>query len=155
MTTETTAQRPANCDPLTDPQRCRQSIEALATVALIATDATRTTRSVYGDVNWPDRPTTVATTSVSGGTNERIESFVYDAATGRLLQTTVQGWSGSPWQQQTRTTTNTWNDGSQGAPFDPDGTFEEAWVSLPQPRATARSHDGPRTDVSDVTQRTS
>lgn len=144
---------PAGCDPLSDSMQCRLDTNALAAATLVPTTATRSVSFVYGDANWPDRPTSMTTTSVlqSGGT--RTESMTYDAATGTMLSHAISGWTGSvsqPVQEQHGTTTTLYN-GTEGAAFNPGGAFNAAWLSLPQPASMRKSVDGPRTDVQDVT----
>src|SRR5262249_27865497 len=53
--------------------------------------------------------------------------------------------------QEVHTTTTALYNGTEGAMFNPGGSFQSAWLSLPQPAGEKKSVDGPRTDVSDVT----
>jgi len=150
LTATETYLRPAACDPSTVSDHCRQTSASLATVTLTSTSAAVTTTFAYADSHWPDKPTTITTTSAlhSGGTTT--EQRTYDLVSGELLVSTVTGWTGSVTQQQTtRTTTTAMYDGTEGAAFEPGGAF--TWTASPQPHLP-RSVDGPRTDVADVTE---
>ncbi len=151
LASETTSLGPGGCDPASDPQRCRLTPEGLAGAILSPTTESRTMSYEYSDANWPDRVTRTTTSSVfqSGGTKG--QTFVYDAASGTLLAHSVTGWTGVPAHEETRTTTTTLYDGIEGAAFDPGGSFDSAWLTLPQPQRERKWVDGPRTDVSDLT----
>jgi RHS repeat-associated protein len=147
---ETRGMRPAGCDPAVDPALCRQDPDSLLTVALEASSATASVSTTYGDANWPGRATEVRSASVANPGEERIESFSYDPATGRTISHTVTGWTGTPPAQETRTTTTTLYNGSEGAVFSPGGAFDPAWETLPQPSGLTKLIDGPRTDQPEV-----
>ncbi len=151
LTIETTALVPSGCDPETDPARCRQ-VGTLDAAQVSPTSAT-ITRSVTYATAWPDKPETISTTSVLNSTGSRVESFTYDATSGEQLSHTTSGWTGSAIQpiQEDHTTTTLLYNGSEGAAFNPGGSFSAAWLALPQPSGTRKGIDGPRTDVSDVT----
>jgi len=145
--------QPSTCDPAVSPDRCRMSSEQLSAAALVTTRGTLTTRYAYTDANWPERPTSISIDSLVSAPppqSERRETFSY-ALNGEVLSHSVSGWSGGVYS--TRTTTTTLYDGVAGAAFNPGGTaFDSQWLSLPQPLGRRKSIDGPRTDVSDVTQ---
>jgi len=151
-TTSTAAgYKPSGCDPETDVNHCRLTSDALASAALEATSSTVTTTSSYGDTNWPDRPTTVTTQSVANPQQSRTTAYTYDATTGVVLREQLNGWK-SATEAETMISTTALYDGTAGAAFNPGGNFDSAWPSLPQPSGMRRSVDGPRTDVTDVTQ---
>ncbi|HJQ38933.1 MAG TPA: RHS repeat-associated core domain-containing protein [Thermoanaerobaculia bacterium] len=152
--------KPANCDPETDQNRCIQQVSALAIVVLGSTAATLTTSYEYGDPAWPDKPTTIVRASISGREEPRREQMSYHPATGDVVSHTIAG--GMEQETAPATRTNLYGDtpatgedgdsesGSSYAPaFNPGGSFQPAWMSLPQPRLR-KSVDGPRTDVADV-----
>jgi RHS repeat-associated protein len=145
------ALRPSDCDPATALDRCLLTTDALADVELIETASTSETTYAYGDPHWPRRPTSTTTSSVLNPGATSRETVIYDAATGEALVRTVRGWTGSPLREETRTTTTTLYDGSEGAAFGPGGGFEAGWLTLPQPRLR-KSVDGPRLSVADVAQ---
>src|SRR5204863_8779259 len=68
-----------------------------------------------------------------------------------LAQTTT-GFIDAAGTQETHTTTTTLYAMGDTAAFTPGGAFQSAWLTLPQPTGEKKSIDGPRTDVSDVTQ---
>jgi RHS repeat-associated protein len=149
LTGTTAYLRPSTCDPAVDPNHCRLESADLASVALTSTSASVTSTYTFGDEHWPDKPTVVVTSSVRQSGGFRTETRTYDETTGQVLSNSVTGWSGnSVAAQQTRTTTTSLYDGSEGAVFDPGGSF--VWPQLPQPTFVKRV-DGPRGDVSDVT----
>jgi RHS repeat-associated protein len=149
LTLRRTALAPSGCDPATATDRCRQSPLTLPMVVLESTDATTNTRFEYGDPNWPERATLIATQSVLDPVVERQEQLTFDSATGLRLTTSITGLSATG-VQQARATTNTLYNGTESAAFAPGGTFESSWLTLPQPRLVARV-DGPRTDAADIT----
>ncbi|HYK04234.1 MAG TPA: DUF6531 domain-containing protein [Thermoanaerobaculia bacterium] len=146
-----TALRPFDCDPATDATRCRQNPGTLGSIVLAHTGATVITDYAYADLTWDERPTTITTSSVLNPTGTRTETLTYDAATGEVLTRSTTGWTGDPLRQETRTVATALYDGTAGAEFDPTGTFDAAWLTLPQPSGFRRTIDGPRTDVVDVT----
>jgi RHS repeat-associated protein len=145
--------QPAGCDPATSSTHCRLTPDSILTTPVTATTATLTTSYVYGDPNWPDRATSITTNSVTSG-NTRTESNSFDSSTGTTLVHSVTGWTGAA--SETHTTTRSLYSGTQTAAFDPcNGTscaFLASWLTLPQPAGRMALIDGPRTDVSDVTQ---
>ncbi|HYR27248.1 MAG TPA: DUF6531 domain-containing protein, partial [Thermoanaerobaculia bacterium] len=143
--------KPANCDPQTDPNHCRLGSDALAATELVSTAATITTNYSYADANWPEKATTIGTASVLDPQSVRQQTFTYDAASGALLATTTTGLTGTPAAAASRTTQTALYDGVATPAFDPGGTFQSAWMSLPQPPRLGKSQDGPRADVQDVT----
>jgi YD repeat-containing protein len=149
---EQTAYRPSSCDPANDPNQCRLTPDNILTTDLVPTAASHTTTYEYADVNWPDRPTLITTDSAYSSGQSRREDFQYDAATGTVVYHRDRGWTGSPVAEQERITTTALYNGTESAVFTPGGTFDTAWLALPQPSGLPKSTDGPRTDVSDVTQ---
>lgn len=164
---QATHQRPSSCDPedtATNPNRCRTTPDELNGAienGLVSTRGTMATHYEYADPNWPDRPTAMFTDSIVGvlrptgrsvqelTETERRETFTYDVG-GEVLDHEVSGWSGGDYVS--RLTTTTLYDGVAGAAFSPGGSFDSAWMSLPQPKGLRRAVDGPRTDAGDVTQ---
>jgi RHS repeat-associated protein len=144
--------QPSGCDPQTDANHCRLTSDLLAAATLTALPLTRTTTYTYGDANWRDLPTTVSSASVLSTGGTRDETMTYDAVTGEVLTRSITGWTGTTLRQETHTTTTTLYNGTEGAAFNPGGAFNSAWVTLAQPARRRKSVDGPRTDVSDVTQ---
>jgi RHS repeat-associated protein len=142
--------KPSACDPQTDANHCRMTVEDLTAAAVVTTPVTLTTNYVYGDANWPDRPTSITIDSVANPAGTRLGTLTYDATTGQVLSRTETGWI-SPTQPETHTTTTTLYSGSEGAAFDPGGPFQSSWLTLPQPVGLRKQVDGPRTDVSDLT----
>ena len=142
---------PLGCNPESDPAQCRQTSSSLGTTGLDPTPATRTATYVYGDALWPSKPTSITEASVLVPGESKIQTITHDALTGAPLTRTVSGWTDEPARLETRTTTTTLYDGSEGAAFDPGGTFLASWLGLPQPLGLRKSSDGPRTDVTDVT----
>ncbi|HEV7237955.1 MAG TPA: RHS repeat-associated core domain-containing protein [Thermoanaerobaculia bacterium] len=145
--------KPAGCDPQTDAQHCRLDTDALAIAVLEPTAATVSTTYEYADPLWPDRVTAAIRPSAAMPGQLRREDYVYHPVTGAVVSATVCGWSvGSP-ACSARTTLATFYEGGAAglAPaFDPGGSFQSAWLSLPQPALLTKSVDGPRTDVQDV-----
>jgi YD repeat-containing protein len=141
--------KPSACDPQTDPNHCRMTVEDLTTAAVVTTPVTLTTNYVYGSANWPDRPTSLTIDSVANPAGTRLETLTYDTTTGQVLTRTETGWI-SATQPETHTTTTTLYSGSEGAAFDPGGPFNSSWLTLAQPVGLRKQIDGPRTDVSDV-----
>lgn len=144
--------QPSGCDPQTDPNQCRLTSDALAAATLSSTSLTRGTVYVYSDPNWPDLPTSISSVSILSNGNSRTETMTYDAVTGDVLTRSVTGYTGNPVRQETHTTTTTLYNGTEGAGFDPGGAFNASWLTIAQPSRLRKSVDGPRTDVSDVTQ---
>lgn len=146
--------QPGGCDPATDPLHCRLDPDSILTVLPVSTAATVTTSYAYGDAYWPDKPTSITTSSVMGGGKTRSETFSFDPATGMTLAHSATGWT-SATASETHTTTRTLYDGTQSAAFNPCGSsscvFASSWLTLPQPAGRLASTDGPRSDVSDVT----
>jgi len=143
--------RPSNCDPATDPAHCRMDPDSLLAATTTTTAATLTSTYAYADTTWTQRPTTMTTSSVFGGTKVRTETIAYDAASGVVLSRSVDGWTGTgtPFEE-THTTTTALYDGTEYAGFTPGGPFDTAWLTLPQPRSVIKSIDGPRTAVNDI-----
>ena len=170
LTREVTDQRPSNCDPAVDAQRCRLDPDTLGAASLIAGPTSLQTTYAYFDPNWPDRVTAVMTPSVVATTRDRRQTRGYHATSGAVTNTSTLGWIAGeegPSDVERATVTAFYGDalpgGSDGdrdpggetpdpyAPaFDPGRTFQSAWLALPQPRLQ-KSVDGPRTDVNDVT----
>ncbi|HYH09212.1 MAG TPA: RHS repeat-associated core domain-containing protein [Thermoanaerobaculia bacterium] len=147
-----TALRPSTCDPATAQDRCRQTPEALDTIALMATSATVTTEYEYNDAHWPDRPTVTRVQSVLNPAGKRVETLSFDPINGAIVTQAVRGWTGSPAIEQTRTVATALYGANETAAFEPGGNvWDSAWSQLPQPSGLRKSVDGPRTDVSDVT----
>jgi len=160
-----TFRMPGACDPATDPARCRKTPEQLAALTLVEMQPTRstlTTRSEYGDPAWPDRPTAMRTESIvtvlsrrgpidssSSHEMDRVETWARDAATGTVLTHTISGWSDGVYK--TRINAASLYDGLEGAAFTPGGSFDTAWLTLPQPAGLIELTDGLRTDVADTT----
>jgi YD repeat-containing protein len=143
--------QPASCDPALDSLQCRLAPDDLATAALAATTATKTTGYDYVDPNWPSRATHVASTSLLQPGGIRQMTTTYDAVSGEALVRSVAGYTGQDSHPEVHTTTVSLYDGSEGAAFSPGGSFDPAWETKPQPRASRKSIDGPRSDVSDTT----
>ncbi|MEO8034190.1 MAG: RHS repeat-associated core domain-containing protein [Acidobacteriota bacterium] len=148
--------RPAGCDPETDAARCRLTPETIAATDLSATTATQTGHYVYGDSRWPDRVTSISTDSVLSPGASRTETYSYDGATGATLSHAISGWTSTPPHLETRLTSTSLYNGTEGAAFDPCGgasgcAFNSAWLTLAQPVGLPKSVDGPRNDVVDVT----
>ncbi len=149
LTRTTTAMTPTGCDPATDAFQCRLGTDALAAAALTPTSASLTTAFVYGDPNWPDKPTQITQDSALNGST--VEVFTYDAATGDALTHSITGAIDTAGTQETHVTTVTLYGNSESAAFAPGGAFQAAWTSLPQPAGLRKTVDGPRTDLSDLT----
>ncbi|HUP62575.1 MAG TPA: hypothetical protein VNA69_19385, partial [Thermoanaerobaculia bacterium] len=155
--------RPQGCDPATDPNRCRLDPASLATAALEATTATIRTDYEYADPIWPDKPTSVATTSVLVPGGSRVTATVYHPLSGQVLRTNVSGWTGDAAKTDRGSSTIFYgdpppNDDSDSAlfdpyapAFDPGGTFQSAWLALSQPPLLPKLMDGPRIDAEDLT----
>jgi YD repeat-containing protein len=152
-----TALRRVDCDPANNPS-CKLTPDTILTADLQPTEATQVTTYSYDDLNWPDFQTAISTVSIAQPGGSRVERFTYDASTGQTLAESVTGWTAGGEHdpgvmfEQISATTYTYYDGSAVAVFDPGGTFVPSWLLLPQPRGMPRSIDGPRTDVTDVTQ---
>jgi RHS repeat-associated protein len=146
---------PAGCDPETATNGCRLHTDALRTTGVVSTPATTRTEYVYGNSNWPDRPTSVRTRSVVATIAMRRRDIVYDNTSGAVISTTQYGFTDAAGQQTIQrgsTTTLYGVSGNEAAPaFSPGGNFLPAWELLPQPPFMTKSVDGPRTDVADVT----
>ncbi|HUP61363.1 MAG TPA: DUF6531 domain-containing protein, partial [Thermoanaerobaculia bacterium] len=155
--------RPQGCDPATDPNRCRLDPASLATATLEATTATLRTSYEYADPIWPDKPTAVTTASVLVPGGSRVTTTVYHPLSGQVLRTNVSGWTGDAAKTDRGSSTIFYgdpppNDDSDSplydpyAPaFDPGGTFQSAWLALPQPPLLPKLIDGPRIDAEDIT----
>jgi RHS repeat-associated protein len=152
VATRQTAMVPSGCNPATDSEQCRLTPDELASNALSATAATVETAYAYADTNWPERPTSITADSIVNPTGSRIESFVFDAATGAVLQHAISGYTGLDQHLEVHTTTTDLYDGVEGAAFTPGGAFSSGWLSLPQPMGRRKQTDGPVTAVSDVTE---
>ncbi|HET8796918.1 MAG TPA: DUF6531 domain-containing protein, partial [Thermoanaerobaculia bacterium] len=144
--------RPAGCDPESSATRCRLDETTIDTTVLEPAPQWTSSTYLYGDAVWPERPTEIRTESVAAPDQWRREQFVYDAQSGDTLVHRIIGWTGQPLREETRTTTTAYYDGVEGASFDPGGSFQSAWLALPQPRHLRKTVDGPRSDVADVTQ---
>jgi RHS repeat-associated protein len=145
--------QPAGCDPQTDAQHCRLDPDALASVTLESTSASVSTTYEHTDTLWPDRVTAAIRPSVSAPGQVRREDYVYHPTTGARISATVCAWQvESPECSERTTLTTLYEGGASGlAPaFDPGGTFQSAWLALPQPSFLPKSVDGPRTDLQDV-----
>jgi len=161
--------RPSACDPAAASDHCRLDPDALAAATLFETPVTLTTTFAYADAHWPDKPTDIAMTSVASG-RQRREARSYHPLTGEVANTGIDGWQPGeePVRSERATATMFYGDAlpspsagdldqppasiSPTAPaFDPGGSFNSAWLALPQPIGLPRSIDGPRTDVADVT----
>ena len=153
--------RPSNCDPETDPARCRLTPTALAAATLEPVDQTLTTTYEYSDAVWRDRPNRIRTSSVVAGATTGRDEFITYHPSGVEASRTVSGWTlgpNGPRLEQITTRTALYGDAAEGqsapyAPaFDPGSpSFPSAFMSMAQPGGLTRSADGPRTDVSDVT----
>jgi RHS repeat-associated protein len=151
LTTEH-ALKPATCDPATDTLHCRLDPDALASATLASTTASAITAYEYADPLWPDRVTVTVRPSVHKPGDVRRESYTFHPATGVITSTTVSGWTGQPPAQAQRTTQVAfYGDIDLAAAFTPGGSFDSAWLLLPQPYGLRRAVDGPRSDVQDVT----
>src|ERR1044071_3721177 len=135
---------PAACNPVTAPDRCRLTTDALATTALTISSATVSTTYEYGEANWPDRATIARVGRLLQPAQQRVDSVTLDPASGEVLTRTITGWTGNPAHVETRTTTTVLNDGLLGAPFLPGGlSVPNEWGASPQPKGRRRSVDGP------------
>lgn len=147
--------RPAGCEPETEPDHCRLAPEAILTAALEALPETGSTEYVYGDASWPDRVTETRRPSVLEAGAMAVVRNVYEPVTGNLVRSEHRGWTGDgaalPRREEVRVTEHAYYDGTATAAFDPGGSFDSAWLTLPQPRGHLRSTNGPREDVADVT----
>jgi RHS repeat-associated protein len=143
---------PAGCSPLAASDHCRSNEDTLPTAALEASTAATTTTYAYADANWPDRVTSTATDSVLAPGAQVVETVTYDATTGEALTRSLTGSTGSAVHAETRITTTSLYNGTEGAAFGPGGAFQTAWLTLAQPAGLRKQLDGPRTDVSDLTQ---
>jgi len=142
---------PSGCDPDNDAYHCRLTPDSILSTNLTSYPITSTTNYIYGDVLWPDRPTAITTDSILQPGGVKTESFVYDSISGIALQHTVTGYTGSPATLTSRMTTTALYDGTEGPAFNPGGSYNSAWLTLPQPSHLRKTIDGPRTDVTDVT----
>jgi len=145
--------KPSSCDPETDSAHCRVTPGTILTTSLTSLPSTRTRTMTYGDANWPDRPTEIDVASLSGSTNLKSESFIYDASTGATLAQTTSGYTGLPslGTSESHTVSTALYNGTEGAAFAPGGAFDTAWLTLAQPAGIAKSVDAARTDVTDLT----
>lgn len=155
--------KPELCNPDADASRCRMTTDELAAAVLVPTSASIRSEYAYGDANWPERPTTISTPSLAAPGRIRRETIAYHPVSGAVMARVVSGFAGpegAPNQRGTVTTVYeqrpSGDDGDPGAnglapAFDPGGSFESAWLSLPQPTFLTKSVDGPRTDAEDVT----
>ncbi|HYH09201.1 MAG TPA: DUF6531 domain-containing protein, partial [Thermoanaerobaculia bacterium] len=150
VTQQRTALRPANCDPETASDRCRQTPTSLETVTLVPTPATLATNFEYTDPSWPDRATVTRTSSIRNASELRVDTVAYHPATGAIVTRSTKGWTGDPLREETRTSTTAFYDVAEHAAFTPSGGWNAAWSQLAQPYGLPKSIDGPRTDVADV-----
>ncbi|MBV8518134.1 MAG: RHS repeat protein [Acidobacteria bacterium] len=149
LTATTSFLRPSGCDPASSQTHCRMTSAELADATLTSTSATAETTYQYADPAWPDKATEIAVASVVASGALRRETFTYDSLSGAVLEHAVTGRTAAG--EETRTTTTTLYDAvTEGAVFNPGGTFASAWLGLPQPRLR-KSVNGPRTDVDDTT----
>jgi len=151
LTSSTTAMKPSGCDPETDPARCRMTADALAAAVLVTTSASQTTSYEYADAVWRDRPTRITRNSAIQPNGTASETFTFDPVTGETLVHTVTGVIDAAGTQESHVTTTLLYAANEPAAFAPGGAFQSTWLSLPQPAKKAKSLDGPRSDVADVT----
>ena len=145
--------KPAGCDPQTDAQHCRLGTDALAIAVLEPSGATVKTTYEHADPLWPDKATAVIRPSVGAPGQLRGEDYVYDPVTGAVVSATICGWSTGSSACSERTTLTTFYEGGAAGltpAFDPGGSFQSAWLALPQPARLPKSVDGPRADAQDV-----
>ncbi|HYH10093.1 MAG TPA: FG-GAP-like repeat-containing protein [Thermoanaerobaculia bacterium] len=150
LASETHSLRPSSCDPATSADHCRLTTEGLAAETLIPTPATLETTFEYNDGQFPDRATATRSASVLQAGGFRVETLTFDAQSGEELTSTVSGWTGIPARQESRVSSTALYDGSEGAAFNPGGSFDTAWMALPQPRMR-KSIDGPLAGNDDTT----
>lgn len=156
LASESTYDRPANCDPEADSLHCRLSPDDLSTVELTATPLTTYTTFAYDDPNWPDKVTLRSMDSLRSGSLKR-EMVAYDAVSGQVTAQTIYGYDPTdPMEpERMRASTTTLYNGSEAAAFDPCGgsscEFQSSWLALAQPASLPRLKDGPRTDGNDWT----
>jgi len=133
------------CDPATDSNRCRLSPAALATAQLESTVATITTKYERNDPAWPDKVTALVRPSLRASKSRR-EACTYHPVSGVVTSASVCGWAPTGQACSERATiTTVYEAAGEGlAPaFDPGGTFQTAWLALPQPALLVRSVNGP------------
>jgi hypothetical protein len=129
------------------------SVEDLTVAAVGTTPVTLTTNYVYGDANWPDRPTSITIDSIANPAGTRLETLACDTTTGQVLTRTETGWI-SATQSETHTTTTALYNGSEERRSIRAARSTRAgsrWRTLAQPVGLRKQVDGPRTDVSDLT----
>jgi RHS repeat-associated protein len=144
--------KPSACDPESDTDHCRMTTDELAAATLAPTTSTIKTEYLYGDNNWPERPTAILTPSVGAPATWRRQDISYHPVSGAATTTTVSGFTG-PGAWMARTTTTTFYEAPSGleVAFEPGGSFAAAWLSLPQPARAVKSINGPRLGVADET----
>lgn len=144
--------KPAGCDPSTAANHCRLDVAGLAAALLEPTSATATTTFRRQNPAWPDKITTIVRPSVAVSGESSIQTFNFHPLTGAVTSASLCGWVPNATACTQRTTTTTFYEtGSLAPAFDPGGSFQSAWMALPQPVLMTKSTDGPRTDVQDVT----
>ncbi|HYO78979.1 MAG TPA: DUF6531 domain-containing protein, partial [Thermoanaerobaculia bacterium] len=148
----TTGLRPVSCDPATATDRCRLTPDFLELATSFGNSTASTiTEYEYADLVWSERPTLITTLSVLGAADRRTEALTYNPHSGEVLTRTVSGWTGEPRRLEVRTTTTVLYDGAAAAEFAPGGSFDMAWLSLPQPTGARRKVDGPLSGTTDST----
>jgi RHS repeat-associated protein len=151
--------QPHGCDPRTDAEQCRMTTDELSAAELEPTAATIESEYTYGDAIWPEKPTRIATPSVSAPGSHRRAEVAYHPITGVVIATNDVGFVGTEPNQRGSLTTlydarsNPEGEGGGGLSpaFEPGGTFLAEWLVLPQPALLTKSVDGPRVDAEDVT----
>jgi RHS repeat-associated protein len=147
----TNAMRPVTCDPETDTNRCRLTPDTILTTPLQSTSATDKVTYRYDDTTWNDKPTKISHPGIVASASESWTDLVYDAATGLVLQSSVSGRVTATGPVETHTTTTSLYNGTESAAFNPNGMYASTITTAAQPVGRAKSIDGPRTDVADVT----
>jgi RHS repeat-associated protein len=143
--------KPSGCDPQTDAQHCRLGTDALAAATLESTNATTSVTYEHADPLWPDKVTAAMRPSVGVPGQFAREDYAYHPVTGALVSRAVCGWSdGSPACDPRTTLTSFYEAGALAPAFSPGGSFQSAWMALPQPLLLPKLVDGPRTDVQDI-----
>ncbi|MGH9140021.1 MAG: hypothetical protein ACRD2I_02635, partial [Vicinamibacterales bacterium] len=168
LLSRTTNQQPVGCNPETDPARCRLTTDSLNDTVLQPTSATLTTNYVYGDPNWPERPTEVSSPSLATGLTRRTLTQYHPVTGEAAIQDSFAATEGTANERTTQTQfygdvvpPPSGGSGNQDGPpsatpgplapaFDPGGSFSASWLTLSQPAGLRRSFDGPRGDVWDV-----
>jgi RHS repeat-associated protein len=150
VTSETGPLTPSGCNPETATDHCRLTSSTLGSAILTATPATTTVTYGYNLV-WTDRIGTIQRASVMTPGAFTTQTFGFNQTTGATELVSVSGRTGSDAHVETHTTTTAVYNGTESAAFDPGGTFQTSWLTLPQPGGLTLTVDGPRVDVSDVT----